>query len=474
MTRKAAAAIQPLAEGFARASREAWIGLVERTLKGAPIASLTRRTLEGLAIEPLYEPAAPTVVPARQALGWDIRAPVRAASPTEANAQILADLAGGASSVLIRIDADDGVAIGDAATLARVLDGVLLDVAPVALDAGFLGPKAADWLAAAAKGAPAARLAFHLDPLTAFAASGASPGPIEAHLIAAAGVAARLAEPYPQASLFLACGRAAHEAGGGEAVELATAAAAGLAYARALARAGLSVGDALARIVLGLAVDTDGFLSIAKLRAARVIWAKLASACGVDAPARLEARSSGRMLTAADAWTNMIRLTAAGFAGAVGGADAIVLGAFTDAIGPPTEFARRQARNAQLVLMEEASLGRVRDPAAGCGYVEALTDALSRAAWERLQTIEAAGGLVKALESGLVAQLVEAGHQELARRIRARELKVLGVTDFPAPDAEPPATAERANPASELPSPRLPGPDSRCPPLVATRLELLA
>jgi methylmalonyl-CoA mutase len=180
------------------------------------------------------------------------------------------------------------------------------------------------------------------------------------------------------------------------------------------------------------------------------------------------------MLTAADAWTNMIRLTAAGFAGAVGGADAIVLGAFTDAIGPPTEFARRQARNAQLVLMEEASLGRVRDPAAGCGYVEALTDALSRAAWERLQTIEAAGGLVKALESGLVAQLVEAGHQELARRIRARELKVLGVTDFPAPDAEPPATAERANPASELPSPRLPGPDSRCPPLVATRLELLA
>ena len=227
--------------------------------------------------------------------------------------------------------------------------------------------------------------------------------------------------------------------------------------------------------MLGLAVDADGFLSIAKLRAARVVWAKLAAACGApEVPARIEARSSARMLTIADAWTNMIRLTAAGFAGAVGGADAIVLGAFTDALGPPTEFARRQARNAQLVLMEEASLGRVTDPAAGCGYVEALTDALARAAWERLQRIDAAGGVVRALEGGLVAKLVEAGRGELARRIEARELKLLGVTDFPALDTTPPATGEASGPPTPLPSPRLPGPDSRCPPLAAMRLEMLA
>ena len=473
MTRKAAAAIVPLAEGFEPPSREDWLALVERTLKGAPVASLTRRTIEGLAIEPLYEAAEGSSVPARAAPGWDIRAPVRAASPAAANAQILEALAGGASSVLVSLGAD-GVAAGDAAALASVLEGVLLDVAPVAQDAGFLGPRAADWLAAAAKGAPSARLAFHLDPLSAFATAGASPGPIEAHLIAAASVAARLAEPYPQASLFLASGRPAHEAGGGEAIEVAMAAASALAYAKALARADLSIEAAFSRIVLGLSVDADYLISIAKLRAARLVWGKLTAACGVAAPARIEARSSGRMLTAADAWTNMIRLTAAGFAGAVGGADAIVLGAFTDAIGAPTEFARRQARNAQLVLMEEASLGRVSDPAAGCGYIEAMTESLARAAWERLQAIEAAGGIVSALEGGLVARHVEEGRQELARRIAARELRVLGVTDFPAPEADPPATEATVAQTIEPPSPRLPGPDSHCPPLAPIRLEALA
>ena len=98
---------------------------------------------------------------------------------------------------------------------------------------------------------------------------------------------------------------------------------------------------------------------IAKMRAARSLWARLAGACGADPLARIEARSSHRMLTRPDAWTNMIRLTAAGFAAAAGGADSVILGSFTDALGLPTEFARRQSRNAQLVLMEEAHVGRV-------------------------------------------------------------------------------------------------------------------
>src|SRR2546425_13281314 len=112
---------------------------------------------------------------------------------------------------------ESGVAVGSADELARLLDGVMVDVAAVALDAGFFGAKAADWLHAVAKSSPAAPLALHLDPLSAFARSGASPGPIESHLIAAAGVAVRLAEPYPKASLFLASGAVVHEAGGSEA-----------------------------------------------------------------------------------------------------------------------------------------------------------------------------------------------------------------------------------------------------------------
>jgi len=457
----------PLAAGFPGPDRDAWLALVEKTLKGVPLESLTRRTLEGLAIEPLYE-AMPYAAPiVRSAPGWDVRTLVREPNPAGANVDALAELALGADSLLLRVDPSGqrGIAAGSADDVARVLEGVLLDVAPVALDAGFLGPKAADWLGAAAKGAPAAQLSFHVDPLSALAVSGASPGPIEAHLIAAASCAARLAETYPRASLFLASGRAAHEACGGEALELGLAAASALAYAKAMVRAGLPMADAWGRIVVGLAVDADPFIGVAKLRAARRIWARLAGACGADAEARIEVRSSGRMLTRADPWTNMIRLTAAAFAGAVGGADAVALGAFTDALGPPTAFARRQSRNIQLVLMEEANLGRVIDPAAGSGYAEALSDEFARAGWIQFQAIEAAGGMVKALESGLIADLVARNRAELAARLARRELKLVGVTDFAAEDLKPTEIAAPAAHTASAPSPRLPGPDSRCPPL---------
>ena len=471
----AEAPILPLAADFPDPGRAAWLALAEKTLKGAPLESLTWRTVEGLEVRPLYEPGVWPSAPAGRPGAWDIRTVVRGPDVGAANAQAVQDLAGGATSLLIEIDPTGagGVALGDAGDLARVLEGVLVDIAPIALDAGVLGAKAADWLATAAKGAPAAALGLGMDPLSAFARSGASPGPIEAHLIACAGVGARLADAYPKASLFAASGRAAHEAGGGEALELATALAAALAYAKALSRAGMPVAAAFERIELGLALDADPFLAIAKLRAARQLWARLAGACGSSAPARIEARSSGRMLTRADPWTNMIRLTAAAFAGGVGGADTVTLGAFTDALGLPGPLARRQSRNIQLVLAEEANLGRVADPAAGCGYVEDLTGVLAHAAWQRFQAIEAAGGAIKALESGLVAREADASRAELARRLGAREMKLLGVTDFAAAEGQP-VDLEPAGRAVDAPSPRLPGPDSRCPPLSPIRLEDLA
>jgi methylmalonyl-CoA mutase len=257
-----------------------------------------------------------------------------------------------------------------------------------------------------------------------------------------------------------------HEAGGGEAGEVAFAAAAAVAYAKALVRAGLPMERAFSHITLGLSADADYFLTIAKLRAARAVWARIAGACGADPTARIEARSSRRMLTAKDAWTNMIRLTAAGFGAAVGGADSVILGCFTDALGLPTEFGRRQSRNAQLVLMEEAHIGRVADPAAGSGYVEALTDQIARAAWAEFQAIEAAGGIAAALAAGRIATAVDA-----AKATRPADPKIIGVTAFP-PAKDTPVEVEiaAARPASAAPSPRLPGPDSACPPLTPIRI----
>jgi methylmalonyl-CoA mutase len=454
---------------FAPGTEADWRALVDKTLGEAPFSSLEKTTVEGLAIEPLYLAAPQSQAPARAVpadRAWEVATLTAHPDPVRANSEILADLRGGAASSIVRIDPTGkaGVALGSAAGLARVLDGVILEFAPITLDAGFLGPAAADWLGAAAKASPTALVGFHLDPLSAYAEAGASPGPIEAHLISAANVAARLAETYPQGQLFLASGRVVHEAGGGEAGEIAFAAACAIAYAKALVRAGLPMAQALAGITLGLSADADYFLTIAKLRAARAVWARIAAACEADPKAWIEARSSRRMLTAKDAWTNMIRLTAAGFGAAVGGADTVVLGNFTDALGLPTEFARRQSRNAQLVLMEEAHVGRVADPAAGAGYIEALTDQMARAAWAEVQAIEAGGGIVAALSSGHIARGVEAA---LAAR---PDPKIIGVTAFP-PAKETPVEVEiAAAKAVNAPSTRLPGPDSACPPLRPMRI----
>ncbi|HYE44928.1 MAG TPA: methylmalonyl-CoA mutase family protein [Caulobacter sp.] len=463
-----------MADDFPAAPREAWLALVEKTLKGQSFEeALVSRTVNGLPIQPLYTegPANPRDLrPRDPARPWDLRTLVAHPDPARANADILKDLEQGAASVLVRIDptGQDGVAVADAQGLARVLDGVLLDLAPVALDAGFLGPKAADWLAALAKAAPGAPLAFHMDPLSAFARAGASPGPMESHLVSAATVGARLLDVHPRASLMLASGTVVHEAGGGEAEELAVMSSAAVAYARALVRAGLTMEQAFGAITLGVSVDSEYFTGIAKLRAARVHWARITAACGVDIPARIEVRSSHRMLTRKDPWTNLIRLTAAGFAAATGGADAIVLGGYTDAIGLPTAFARRQARNTQLVLMEEAHLGRVADPAGGAAYLETLTDQIARAAWGGFQAIEAEGGLIEALSRGVVAQAVTATRDAWL----SAPHRILGVNAFPNAD-ETPAEVETPDAAAfALPVPdlRIPGPAASCPPLAPVRL----
>jgi len=470
----------PLAREFEPASRADWLALVEKTLKGQGIDSLVTRGPDGLAIAPLYEetlaPEGFELAPRGGEGPWDIRALVRNPSPAVARNAVLEDLAGGAASVVlaIRREGSEGVAITSAEDLAKVLDEALIDLAPVALDAGFLGPKAADWLSKAAKGSPAAPLALHLDPLSTFAATGKSPGPIESHLIAAANTAARLAAVHSKASLLLATGAVVHEAGGAPAEELAFALASAVAYLKATTRAGLSMEAATAGIVIGLTVDGDPLVSTAKLRAARLVWARLTGACGAPSRALIEARSSHRMLTRTEPWTNLVRLTAACHAAAVGGADAIILGAFTDAIGVPTAFGRRMARNTQLILMDEGHLGVVADPVGGSGAFEALTREIARAAWAKFNAIEAAGGLVAALRDGLIAREVAKSRQSLAAAIASGAQRIVGVTDFRGVDTHPAPVEAPPSGLPPAPEARLPGPDSACPALGPVSVEDLA
>ena len=170
----------------------------------------------------------------------------------------------------------------------------------------------------------------------------------------------------------------------------------------------------------------------------------------------------------------MIRLTAAGAAAAIGGADTIVLGAFTDALGLPTAFARRMSRNTQLILMEEGHLGAVGDPVAGSGAFEALSRDLATAAWARFNAIEAAGGLIAALREGLIAGQIGAAREQLRADLAGGALRIVGVTEFRAAESYPAEVDQAVFEAPPAPEARLPGPDSACPPLAPVALEDLA
>ncbi len=415
-----------------------WRALAEKALKDRPLESLVHLDADGLAVRPLYAAAtggAPVSAPRpsdADGRAWDVRALVEGDDPAAVNAAVLADLGGGAASVLLK-----GAVLADSGPLALALDGVALELAAVGLDAGLDGPEAANALAVAAKGSPRAKLMFHMDPLSAFAEAGAAPRGIDEHLMLTANTAARHAGAYPETSFFLAGGRAVHEAGGSIGQELGFAAANAVALIRAAVAAGMTAEQALKGTVLGLSLDQEYFDGLAKVRALRLMWRGLTRAFGAETPAVIEARSSRRMLAARDPWPNLLRLTAAGFAGAVGGADAVVLDGLSRANGRSDGFARRLARNTQAVLMEEAHLGRVDDPAAGSWYLDARARDLAEAGWTEFQRIEGEGGLIVALRTGDIQDRVAAARAEREAALAGGAAQLVGVTKFVDPEPRP-------------------------------------
>ena len=415
-----------------------WRVLAEKALKDRPLESLVHLDADGLAVRPLY--AGATGVTAISAprpsdadgRAWDVRTLIEGDDAAQVNAAALADLEGGAASILLK-----GAILSDSEPLSRALDGVALELAAVGLDAGLDGPEAANALAVAAKGSPRARLMFHMDPLSAFAETGAAPRTAEEHLTLAANTAARHAGAYPEAAFFLASGRVVHEAGGSIAQELGFAAANAVALIRAAVAAGMTAEAALNGTVLGVSIDQEYFDSLARVRALRLIWRSIGKAFGGETPAIIEARSSRRMLSARDPWPNLLRLTAAGFAGAVGGADAVVLDGLSRANGRSDAFARRQARNTQAVLMEESNLGRVDDPAAGSWFLDARTRDLAEAGWAEFQRIEGEGGLITALRTGDIQDRVAAARAEREAVLADGHAQMVGVTKFVDPDPRP-------------------------------------
>lgn len=460
-----------LAEGFEPVGHEQWEQAVADVLRGRPASSLDVVLPEGITVAPLATIADAREVPplgGRGAAPWGIRVRAVHPDPDQANDWLLEDLAGGATEVSVRLDrsartgtadgagdtggvGDDGVNVRDAADLRRVLDEVLLDLAPIALEPGasFAAAGAAllDLLAEVDDPATAS---LGADPIGALAEGGTLPQGIDAALADLADLARRAADGGHRA---VAVGtHAVHGAGATEELDLAVALSTSVAYLRAMVAGGLDVDAACRQVEWRLPVGVDQFVAIAKLRAARRLWARVAEASGASPAARvlrLHADTAASVLTTRDPWVNLLRGTMTCFAAGVGGADSVAVHPYDAPTGVPGLLGRRLARNTQLVLQREAHLARLVDPAGGSWHVEQLTDDLARRAWDAFRDLERRGGVVAALLDGSLAADLGGRRAERDRAVATRRRPVTGVSEFPdvhedrvdAPSAPPPADA---------------------------------
>jgi methylmalonyl-CoA mutase len=438
-----------LAGEFPSVDHDQWAAAVAKALdrKGeltpeAALARLRTTTYDGITIEPLYTaadapppdaagfPGSAPFVRGRtptgtQLHGWDVRQRVDAAAGTD---RAVKELEKGATSVLLDLG---GLTTIDAATVTGVLDGVLLDLAGVVLDAGARWREAAD-----AVGDSLQLGSLGADPL-GVAAADPSALDLAEHLDAAAAWITRLGPDRPGLRVITVDGTRFHDAGASDAQQLGATVAAGIEYLRALDARGIAPADAIARIELRLAATADQFATVAAFRAVRRLWARVAEQVGAPgATSPIHAVTSRAMMTAYDPWVNALRSTIACFAAGIAGADAVTVLPHDHLRGDQaTELGRRIGRNTQSILLQESHLDEVLDPAGGSWFVESYTDELAAAAWAFLQEIEAAGGFAAATD--VIVERVGATRAARQRDVDTRTAPLTGVTEFP--DASEPA-----------------------------------
>ena len=417
-------------------------------------------TRDGIEILPLHTggPARPAAVAAtglrRAEAGWDVRQRhVMGAAPVgelrSVQHEIKDDLAGGVTSVEL-----DFAAAVDAESLDRTLGGVDLAATPVALapHADVVAAEALVVVAQRRRGMLSAASTLGLDPVGEWARAGRI-----GDLAATAGWAAQVAESgsaSPGVRFFAVDAVRYADAGATEAQALGWGIATGVAYLRALVDAGLEVDSAAGLIGFRLAATADQFVTIAVLRAARVMWWRVVTSSGGSPDAARQyqhAVTATHMYSRRDPWVNLLRGAAAALAAGVGGADAVTVLPFDHASGPVDAdgaLGRRLARNTQLLLLEESHLARAVDPGGGSFYVESLTDQLASAGWRVFQGIEAAGGIEAAIDRGTLTAAIDESWQLRLRALRTRNEPLTGVSEFALLDESASAAADSAARAS--------------------------
>jgi methylmalonyl-CoA mutase len=393
---------------------------------------LTPRTLDGIPVTPLGTPDALAELQTAgrpERIGeWDVRAWFTDPDPKATAADIQADLDNGVTSVWLQVGAG-GVPVDG---LGTALAGVLLDVAPVVLEASE-PVAAAEAFAQLARGTTLADgTNLGADPLGALVRGVSTGSTTERDVADTVGSVARIARDLG-CRAFVVDGTAVHDLGASEVQELGWTLAVGAAYLRALVADGHSAEEAAGLVEFRYAATDEQFTTIAKLRAARRLWARMLELSGVDPDLlmRIHAVTSRPMMTKYDPWVNMLRTCVAAFASGVGGADAVTVLPFDLRLGLPDAFGRRIARNTSALLVHEAHVARVTDPAGGAYAIEKLTDDLAVAAWEELGRIESAGGAEASVRDGSLAARIEEVVRTRDDQVAHRKRPLTGLSEFP-------------------------------------------
>ena len=459
MTNQAQA--QRLLADFPAHSYEQWHQAAEALLKGAPFEKLlVSKTYEDITIQPLYRrediatlehprhfPGAASLVRGSHPggflkAGWEVSQELKAATPADLNGLIHEGLKGGQTELNIVVGCGQpvcckgGVAIATAADVTAAMAGVAIDAVSTYWQTGPASVPVAALVIASAeqRGVPAARLhgGFENDPLGELVAKGALRHSLKTRFDHMAALTAYAAKHAPRLHTITAKGDVYHNAGASATQELAYVIATVVSYVEEMTARGLAPESVLPHIRIRLAVGSDYFMEIAKIRAARWLWSKVAAAYGADnAPVHIHASTSQWNKTTYDAHTNMLRVTAEAFASVVAGADSLHIGPYDEIAGHTDEFSRRIARNIHIILREECGLDHVIDPAGGSTYIEWLTDQVAAKSWEIFQGIEQQGGMPACLTNGSIQQAVQAVCHAKFQNIRRRKDKIVGANMYP-------------------------------------------
>ncbi len=267
------------------------------------------------------------------------------------------------------------------------------------------------------------RGSLEADPLGELARRGTLPLPLAQAYQEIAQVVQWTTVHTPALQVITVHGYPYANAGGSTVQELAFALATAVSYLRALQELGVDIHTGARSMQFAFSIGSDFFMEIARLRAARLLWAKIVQAFGGDADAQkmtLHGRSARWNKSLNDITVNLLRSTTEAFAAAIGGVDSLHVAPYDEEAAPPDNFSRRIARNTQVILQEEANLTRLVDPAGGAYFVESLTDHVAGRAWALFQEVEKRGGMAAALQAGWpqaqVAETAVARADNLAHR----------------------------------------------------------